>query len=217
MSMPTPSACVQSSALLRGDLARAVDLYRQVENLFPDARDAREFLTKEGLELRERLLVSRDFEEADEAILQAEVDVLGGQFRAAVGAARGVSAETVKGWADQQRGFIGADAVAAGLADSVVGTLEDAVAVMRAKVGGGSAGSGGGLNKQTKTTRAGGAAPALKHTVRTGRSGRMELSELMAMEGGSALAELLRRQGAESAAPKPATIDELEGAVEMEV
>jgi tetratricopeptide (TPR) repeat protein len=40
-------------AHLRGDLARAVDLYRQVENLFPDARDAREFLTREGLELRD--------------------------------------------------------------------------------------------------------------------------------------------------------------------
>jgi uncharacterized protein YfaS (alpha-2-macroglobulin family)/TolA-binding protein len=40
-------------AHLRGDLPRAVDLYRQVENLFPDARDAREFLTKEGLELRD--------------------------------------------------------------------------------------------------------------------------------------------------------------------
>ena len=40
-------------AHLRGDLARAVDLYRQVEDLFPDARDAREFLTREGLTLRE--------------------------------------------------------------------------------------------------------------------------------------------------------------------
>ncbi|NJR76165.1 MAG: hypothetical protein HC773_26465 [Scytonema sp. CRU_2_7] len=28
-----------------------MDLYRQVENLYPDARDAREFLTRTGLEL----------------------------------------------------------------------------------------------------------------------------------------------------------------------
>lgn len=40
-------------AHLRGDLARAVDLYRRVEGLFPDARDAREFLTRQGLELAE--------------------------------------------------------------------------------------------------------------------------------------------------------------------
>jgi tetratricopeptide (TPR) repeat protein len=40
-------------AHLRGELAKAVDLYRSVENLFPDAKDAREFLTKEGLELRD--------------------------------------------------------------------------------------------------------------------------------------------------------------------
>lgn len=40
-------------AHLRGELARAVDLYRQVAGLFPDAADALAFLTQAGLELRE--------------------------------------------------------------------------------------------------------------------------------------------------------------------
>lgn len=40
-------------AHLRGDLARAVDLYRQVSGLFPDAADALRFLTETGLQLRE--------------------------------------------------------------------------------------------------------------------------------------------------------------------
>ncbi len=37
----------------RGQLSRAVDLYRQVAHLFPDARDAYAFLTAKGLKLRE--------------------------------------------------------------------------------------------------------------------------------------------------------------------
>lgn len=40
-------------AHLRGDLARAVDLYRKVSGLFPDAADAERFLTEKGLQLRE--------------------------------------------------------------------------------------------------------------------------------------------------------------------
>src|SRR6185503_14182817 len=40
-------------AHLRGDLAKAVDLYRRVSGLFPDAADAERFLTEKGLKLRE--------------------------------------------------------------------------------------------------------------------------------------------------------------------
>ncbi|MCE9638301.1 MAG: tetratricopeptide repeat protein [Planctomycetes bacterium] len=40
-------------AHLRGDLPRAVDLYRKVSSLFPDAADAERFLTEKGLQLRE--------------------------------------------------------------------------------------------------------------------------------------------------------------------
>jgi hypothetical protein len=40
-------------AHLRGELAKAVDLYRKVSGLFPDAADAERFLTERGLQLRE--------------------------------------------------------------------------------------------------------------------------------------------------------------------
>ncbi len=40
-------------AHLRGELSTAVDLYRKVAKLYPDARDALDFLTRKGLELRE--------------------------------------------------------------------------------------------------------------------------------------------------------------------
>ncbi|MCG3136014.1 MAG: Outer membrane protein assembly factor BamD [Planctomycetes bacterium] len=40
-------------AHLRGQFPQAIDLYRQVAGLFPDAADALAFLTREGLELRE--------------------------------------------------------------------------------------------------------------------------------------------------------------------
>lgn len=147
----------------------------------------------------------RPLGEADRAALQSEVDALGAQFVAAVATARKVSQEKVVAWG-ARRELIGAEAVAQGLADGLHATLRDAVDAVDAELGGRGSGS-----NSMKISRNGGAAARAQVPSRVAAKGkdRMKLEDLMAMEGGPALAESLRNEGRTAAAGSPASVAQL--------
>jgi signal peptide peptidase SppA len=91
----------------------------------------------------------RPMSETDRAVLQREVNAYDAGFLAALARGRGVSAEQVKSWQDAHA-FIGAEAVAAGLADGVMNSAAEVIRAMNAgtlKVGGASGGGGSGKAK----------------------------------------------------------------------
>ena len=88
----------------------------------------------------------RPMSEQDRALLQRDVNEYDRQFVAAVMRGRGVDEAKVRAWA-KERGYIGAAAVAAGLADGVRVSVEAVVREMDEKWGSGGAGgtrAGGG-------------------------------------------------------------------------
>ncbi len=112
-----------------------------------------------------RVDVSTD---AGRAVYQDTVNSLGAVFVDAVAANRGVSAEKVLADFGQGKSLVGADAVAAGMADRV-GTLEGLIAEMSAKgnnFGGNPAGKGRTMSKENN--------PALAHTVEELATARTE-------------------------------------------
>jgi len=157
----------------------------------------------------------RPLGDEDKAALQAEVDLLGAQFASVVAARRGVSEQAVKAWG-ARRPLVGAEAVAAGgagLADGVAATLRDAMAMMEATLG--LDGGQYGPNKIKSGTHGAAArsVPASNSHAASGvkpgkGSVRMRIEDLMAMDGGPALAEALRAEG-KPAAAKPASVAEL--------
>jgi signal peptide peptidase SppA len=111
----------------------------------------------------------RPMTEKDREILQAEVDTYEAQFVAALVRGYGVDKAAVRGW-QKVRGFVGQDAVAAGLAHGVRNSCEAVIAEMEKAVGGGAggpivvrgdAGTGGGgsqINAQAPDAESGGGA-----------------------------------------------------------
>ena len=88
----------------------------------------------------------RPMSEQDRALLQRDVNEYDRQFVAAVMRGRGVDEATVRSWA-KERGYIGAAAVAAGLADGVRVSVEAVVREMDEKWGGGAANARAGAGR----------------------------------------------------------------------